>query len=142
MLVELDDVASRLHIALSPDEADRVSILIGDAEEIVRDAFARDGRDFDVESRVEWVANAARRVIRDMVSAAVIVGPNIGAASVSSTTGAESDSQTWRTDMPSMVSFGRLLLTDAHRREVGLVVSAVAAGRFPRPWRWPERRLR
>jgi hypothetical protein len=142
MLVSLTDVTSRLPTPIPPEEAARVEILIGDAEEIIRDAFAREGRDFDVESQIPWVEHAAARVIRDMVAAAVIIGPNVGDASASSTTGAESDSRTLRTDLPVMVSFGRLILTNAHRKELGLGVSALPSGRFPAPWRWPERRLR
>jgi hypothetical protein len=143
MLVELDDLAARLPVTLSPEDAERVTILLGDAEEIVRDAFARVGRDFDAEAAASpWLDHAAKRVIRDMVAAAVMIGGNVGQASASSTTGAESDSVTFGTDALGVVGFGRLILTAAHREELGLPVTALPSGRFPAPWRWPERRLR
>lgn len=139
-LVQLQDVADRLPVALSPDEERRVTVLIADAEEIVRDAFARLGRDFDTEAdRAPWLLNAARRVIREMVAAAVLIGGNVGHTSASSTTGAESDSVTYRPDALGVVGFGRLILTAELRDELGLPVHGYAVGRFPRPSRWPER---
>lgn len=139
MLVELKDLADRLPVVLAPEDADRVNILLGDAEEIVRDAFARVGRDFDTEARTAWVMNAAKRVIREMVAAAVIIGPAVGKATSSSTTGAESDSDTWGTDALGVTGFGRLILTPALREELGLPSEAVPLGHFPAPARWPER---
>lgn len=143
MIVMLDDLALRLPVALSPDDAGRVEVLLGDAEEIVRDAFARVGRDFDAEAAAApWLDHAAKRVIRDMVAAAVLIGPSVGKSSVSSTTGAESDSEAYSSDTLKVTGFGRLILTAAHREELGLPVTALASGSFPAPWRWPERRLR
>jgi DNA-directed RNA polymerase specialized sigma24 family protein len=140
MLVEFDDLASRLPVTLAVDEAARVVVLLGDAEEIVRDAFSRVGRDFDAEvAATPWLAHAAKRVIRDMVAAAVLIGGNVGQASVSSTTGAESDSVTYGSSVDGLVGFGRLILTDAHREELGLLYQAGARGSFPRASRWPER---
>ncbi|MDN6374271.1 MAG: phage Gp19/Gp15/Gp42 family protein, partial [Brevibacterium aurantiacum] len=83
MLVTFDDLASRLPVTLAVDEAARVEILLEDAEEIVRDAFARVGRDFDAElTATPWLQNSARRVIRDMVAAAALIGGNVGQSSV------------------------------------------------------------
>ena len=141
MLVTFDDLASRLPVTLAVDEAARVEILLEDAEEIVRDAFARVGRDFDAEvAATPWLRNAARRVVRDMVAAAVLIGGNVGQSSVSSTTGAESDSVTYGSGVDGLVGFGRLILTEAHREELGLLFQAGARGGFPSEKRWPERR--
>ncbi|MGV0868690.1 Gp19/Gp15/Gp42 family protein [Corynebacterium kalidii] len=143
MLVAFDDLISRLPVTLAVDDTSRVEILLDDAEGIVRDAFSREGRDFDVEvATTPWLENAAKRVIRDMVAAAVLIGGNVGQLSVSSTTGAESDSVTYGSGVDGLVGFGRLILTDAHREELGLSVAALPSGRFPRPARWPERWLR
>lgn len=141
MLVTFDDLASRLPVTLAADEAARVEILLDDAEEIVRDAFARVGRDFDAEvAATPWLRNAAKRVVRDMVAAAVLIGGNVGQSSVSSTTGAESDSVTYGSGVDGLVGFGRLILTGAHREELGLLFQAGSRGGFPSEKRWPERR--
>lgn len=140
MLVSLEDLESRLPIQISDDQKARVETLLDDAEEIIRDAFSRVGRDFDAEASASpWLNHAAKRVIRDMVSAAVIIGPNVGQAAASSSTGSESDSVTFGTDAMKVVGFGRLILTDEHREELGLPVTALASGSFPPPSRWPER---
>ena len=57
---------------------------------------ARVGKHFDAElTATPWLQNSAKRVIRDMVAAAALIGGNVGQSSVSSTTGAESDSVTY-----------------------------------------------
>lgn len=135
-LVTVDDVVARLDSQPDPVSYERIGLLIGDAEELVRDAFDREGRSFEQESLTSWVGNAAKRVIREMVSAAIIVGPNAGVKSAMSVTGQESDSLTY--DRTDMVSFSGVRLTDDQRRELGLSVSARARGRFPNPRVWPE----
>lgn len=135
-LVTVDDVVARLDTLPDPASYERIGLLITDAEELVRDAFDREGRSFEQESIVSWVGNAARRVIREMVSAAIIIGPNAGVRSATSTTGQESDSLTY--DRTDMVSFSGVRLTDEQRRELGLSVSARAQGRFPDALIWPE----
>ena len=78
---------------------------------------------------------AARRAIREMVAAAVIIGPNAGVRSVSSTTGPQSDSITYA-DVGA-VSFGGVSLTDQLLELLGLL-GGRPRGNFPRPLRWPE----
>lgn len=137
MLVTFEDVNARLDMPLEPAAQPRVDILIEDAEKMIRTAFLKCGRDFDTAvSDVPWLADEARRVIREMVSAAILIGPNAGVRSVSSTTGPQSDTITYA-DVDS-VSFGGVRLTDAHRLDLGLCMPGGARGRFPKPKRWPE----
>lgn len=142
-LITVSDITSRLDprvLPLTEAEETRVSVLITDAEEEIRDAFSRLGRSLDVEMLQEWVANAARRVARDMVSAAVVIGPNAGARSVSSATGPQSDSVTW--DKRPPVRFSGVQLTDEHREELGLPAPVRSRFSFPRSRPWPEMRWR
>lgn len=137
MLVTFKDVNARLDMPLEPAAQSRVDILIEDAETMIRTAFLKCGRDFDSEiERVAWLADETRRVIREMVSAAILIGPNAGVRSVSSTTGPQSDSITYA-DVDS-VSFGGVRLTDQQRLDLGLCFPGGARGRFPAAPRWPE----
>lgn len=137
MLVSFEDVNARLDVPLEEAARPRVEVLIEDAVAIVRTAFLKCGRDFDAElERVAWLADEVGRVVREMVSAAILVGPNAGVRSVSSTTGPQSDSITYA-DVDS-VSFGGVRLTDQQRLDLGLCFPGGPRGRFPRPVRWPE----
>lgn len=140
VLVTTEEVVSRLDPQPDPSTYPRIELLIGDAEDIIRMAFLRSGRDFDTELiSVPWLDPTARSVIREMVSAAVIIGPNAGVRSAASTTGPQSDSITYA-DVDS-VSFGGVRLTGAQREALGLAAAGLPRGRFPHPRRWPERRL-
>ena len=137
MLVSFEDVNARLDMPLEEAARPRVEVLIDDAVSIVRIAFLKCGRDFDAElERVAWLADEAGRVVREMVSAAILIGPNAGVRSVSSTTGPQSDSITYA-DVDS-VSFGGVRLTDQQRLDLGLCFPGGARGRFPAAPRWPE----
>lgn len=141
MLVSFDDINRRLDTPVAPEAEERVNLLIEDAEEMIRTAFLRCGRDFDqAMATVPWLSAEVRRVIREMVSAAILVGPNAGVRSVSSTTGQESDSITYA-DVDS-VSFGGVRLTDAQRAQLGLCMPGGARGKFPPARQWPERQAR
>ncbi|WP_288833674.1 Gp19/Gp15/Gp42 family protein [uncultured Corynebacterium sp.] len=136
-VVEPEFVAERIPRPLDADELKRLRVLVGDAVDEIEIAFARAGRDFQSEVElVPWLRVAARRVVLEMVSAAVLVGGNAGVRSVSSTTGPQSDSITYA-DVDS-VSFGGVRLTDQQRLDLGLCFPGGARGRFPRPVRWPE----
>lgn len=139
MLVTVDDVVALLPtqvLPLSADERTRLEALIGNAEAHIRMAFLRAGRDFDTElASVPWLEFAAAEAVREMVSAAVLVGGNAGVRSVSSTTGQESDSITYA-DVDS-VSFGGVRLTDALLELLGLRTNR-ARWRAPQPLTWPE----
>ena len=138
-MLEIDAkyVAERLPQPLTDEEMQRLDVLIDDAVELLEIEFLRCGRDFDRElETVPWLGSVARRVVREMVSAAILVGPNAGVRSVSSTTGQESDSITYA-DVDS-VSFGGVRLTDAQRAQLGLCMPGGARGSFPPPRCWPE----
>lgn len=139
MLVTAEDVMKLLPtqvLPLSPDDEARLEALIANAEEHVRMAFMRAGRDFDAElAVVPWLKFAAAEAVREMVSAAVLVGGNAGVRSVSSATGQESDSVTYA-DVDS-VSFGGVRLTDALLDLLGLRQRG-ARWRSRAPRRWPE----
>lgn len=130
-------VAERLPQSLTGEEMKRLGVFIEDAIDLIEVEFMRCGRDFDQElESVPWLGSVARRVIREMASAAILVGPNAGVRSVSSTTGQESDSITYA-DVDS-VSFGGVRLTDAQRAQLGLCMPGGARGHFPLPRCWPE----
>ena len=139
-LVTVDDVVARLDPQPDPITHPRIKILIEDAERKIRTAFSKAGRSFDSALvSVPWLRDEAEDVIREMVSAAILIGPNAGVRSVSSTTGPQSDSITYA-DVDS-VSFGGVRLTDQHRLDLGLCFPGGARGRFPPPPQWPEVRL-
>lgn len=139
-LVEVADIEARLPRPLDDFEKGRLGILIADAIEAIETAFQKDGRDLTTEiEQVTWLRATARKVVREMVSAAILVGTNVGFRSVSSTTGPTADSATFA-DVDS-VSWSGVTLTDAQRAELGLATSATPRGTFPPPPRWPERGL-
>lgn len=135
--IDAEYVAERLPQSLTDEEMKRLGVFIGDAVDLIEVEFMRCGRDFDQElEMVPWLGSVARRVVREMVSAAFLVGPNAGVRSVSSSTGQESDSVTYA-DVDS-VSFGGVRLTDAQRAQLGLCMPGGARGSFPPPRCWPE----
>jgi len=135
-LITADEIAGVLPIDLDPAQLAKVDTLIGLAEEEIELAFARRGRDFRAElATTDWLGLAARRAVREMVGAAIIIGPNVGVKRASSTTGPQSDSVEWHD--PKAVSFGGVSLTDDLLELLGLSGGG-PRGRFPRPVRWPE----
>lgn len=139
-LITADEIAGVLPVALDPAQMAKVDTLIGLAEEEIELAFARRGRDFRAELvSVPWLELAARRAVREMVGAAIIIGPNVGVKRASSTTGPQSDSVEWHD--PKAVSFGGVSLTDDLLALLGLSGGG-PRGRFPRPLRWPEEGVR
>lgn len=138
-LVTPEEIQQRLAITLDESDSQRVAILISDAQEIIDDEFAKYGRDFTAELAYPRQRRTISRVIREMVAAAVIVGPYAGARSTTSATGPQSDSVTWET-VPK-VSFAGVKLTDDQRRDLGLIVGNdyAPSWSFPPPARWPGR---
>lgn len=138
MEITVAEIEERLPRPLDPTETARMEALIADAVEYLEVEFQKCGRELDKELvRIPWLEAVARRVIREMVSAAVLVGPNVGVRSASSATGQESDSITFA-DVDS-VGWGGVRLTDHQRLDLGLCMPGGARGRFPRPVHWPER---
>lgn len=141
MLVTFDDINLRLPTPLDPTDehlAKQVNALLEDAEDAITIAFAKFGRSWKQELvTVPWLDAASKRVIRQMVTAAIMVGPNVGVRSVSSTTGPQSDSITYA-DAIDQVAFGGVRLTDDMLVALGLLDDGGPRGCFPRPLRWPE----
>lgn len=138
MEITVAEIEERLPRPLDPTETARMKALIADAVEYLEVEFQKCGRELDKELvRIPWLESVARRVIREMVSAAVLVGPNVGVRSASSATGQESDSITF-SDVDS-VGWGGVRLTDHQRLDLGLCMPGGARGHFPRPVHWPER---
>lgn len=144
-LVTIEDINARLDVPLDTGDerlATQVATLIADAEEAIDVAFMKEGRSWGQELvTVPWLEAESKRVIRQMVTAAIMVGPNAGVRSVSSTTGPQSDSITYA-DGIDWVTFGGVRLTDEQRRALGLTVYGYPRGSFPPPLRWPEVRHR
>lgn len=112
---------------LMDDERERVQNLINRALELIWMEFARRGRDFDKELKEsQWLRIAARHAVVMMVSQAVLVGENIGAASASSTTGPQSDSVTWSQGVG--IKWGGVGIDDAILELLGLVDTARPLG--------------
>lgn len=142
-LVTFEEVSARLAVPLDEAQQAQVEQLIGDAIEQITVAFQKAGRDWSAELKtVPWLEAESKRVIREMVTAAVVVGPNLGLTNVSSTTGQESDSAGFSAGAQSLVSFGGVRLTDQQKIDLGLLVGVRPRGCFPPPIRWPERRHR
>ena len=107
-----------------------------DAEDLIREALARAGRDLDDEVTFRpGFGFTVNRIIREMVAGAILLGANAGVKHVSSTTGAESDSVTFDR---AYGAWGGVWLTDEQRKDLGLPGSALPRWGFPEPWGWPE----
>lgn len=141
-LAPKEEIIARLPRHLDEVETVRLEHLIADAVELLEVEFTDAGRDLgeeldaDYNTRVQPLHAKVRWAVREMVSAAVLIGPNAGMRSVSSSTGPESDSVTFA-DIES-ASFGGVTLTDRIRRRLGLSAGDRPTGRFPPPLRWPE----
>lgn len=136
--VSKNDVLNRLAVPLTPEQEGNVETLIADAIEQIDVAFLKAGRNFRAElESVPWLAPEARRVVREMVSAAIIVGPHAGLSSMSTTVGAITEARGFNKSSSELVSFSGVYLTDQHREDLGLEVGGPRAS-FPPPPTWPE----
>lgn len=134
--VSVEDLAAIFPRPLELDEQSRAENLIVAADDRIREAFERRGRDLDREAiRTPWLARTYRRVVREMVSAAILIGEDVGRASASSTTGPQSDSVTWSQGIP--ISWGFIELTDEQERDL-LDHQNLPSGGFRRLRPWPE----
>lgn len=137
--VDPEDITSRLAIPLTPAHTPRVKLLIADAIELIEVAFQKAGRDLQDElSTVVWLPATVRRIVREMVAAAIIIGPHVGLSSMSTTAGAVTEQRGFAREGTSAVSFAGVLLTDTHLSDLGLS-AAGPRGSFPPAPRWPER---
>lgn len=138
MIVTAEDVISVFPRELEDHEQARLAVLLDASLSLVRAEFLRVGRDFDQElTTVSWLPVFAKRVLVSMVTAAILVGENVGIRSVTQTTGAITDSVTFA-DVSS-ADWGGVRLTDSQRRDLGLPVGAAPLGFSPRPEKWPEK---
>lgn len=143
MNIEVTDIETRLPRPLEEHEKTRVAQLIEDSLELINIEFGRRGKNFAASMSAQpWLASAARFVVLDMVSAAVIMGNHIGMTNAASTTGVVSDSAGFRDSAQDAVSFAGVRLTDEHLEKLGLKGDAGALGNFPPAARWPERPIR
>lgn len=139
-LVDIEEFTSRFPRRLTSFERDRAQLLLQDAADEITAAFAREHRNLTTElTRHKWLPPVARRVVREMTAAAILVGDQAGKRQAQTTAGMVSESSTWF-DVTS-VSWGEPVLSDAHRRDLGLAAGGYARGSFPPAPRWPERRL-
>lgn len=136
MLVEVEELEHRFPRPLVGDDRDRARVKLIDAEDLMRDEFAREGRDFDAEIQVDWMRRTAGRVIREMVSASLLVGDRAGIRQHSVTAGQVTESATYA-DVGS-TAWGELVLTDKQREQLGLMTPARPLWSFPDPPRFPE----
>lgn len=138
MDIDIQGIVDRFPRPLDDWERKRLSLLAQDSLDLIRVEFARRGRDFDSEVVSKpWLAIVAARVVREMVSASILVGTNVGVRSASSQTGDESDSITYAT--VNAAGWGGVTFPDWALAELGLKNKG-ARGRFPKPIPWPERR--
>lgn len=137
MLFSLSDLEPRFPRALGDHERSRGAVLLADAEQMIAAEFQREGRDFYAEAEAEWLRVNARRVVLELVSAALLTGEAAGKRQYSITVGGVTESSTWAD--ANAVPWGVLALSDAQRRLLGLSVAVGPRGRWPRPARWPER---
>lgn len=134
--VSVKDLAAIFPRPLDVEEQSRAESLIAAADDRIREAFERRGRDLDGEvESTPWLARTYRRVVREMVSAAILIGDNVGRASASSTTGPQSDSVTWSQGIP--ISWGFIELTDSQEADL-LGRRNLPSGGFRRLRPWPE----
>lgn len=137
--VSSTDILSRMaDVMMGEDELKRVDLLIEDAVQLINTEFMMQGRDFSKELETKpWLEFRAERVVREMVTAAIVIGGNAGVRTVSSTTGSQSDSITYA-DGIDYVSFGGVRLTDQQKEELGLLIGARPRSNFPAPFDFPE----
>lgn len=135
-MVALNDIVAVFPRPLEPEEAERAEALIEKADDRIREAFESRNRDLDAEvlSR-PGLARTYRRVVHEMVNQAVLIGDNVGRASVNSTTGPQADAITWSQGVP--IAWGFIELTDKQESDL-LGARNLPSGQFRRRRPWPE----
>lgn len=129
MVVTVSDIADIFPRPFEPEEEVRAEGLIQAALDLIEEEFLRRSRDFyrELESN-RLLTLTAKRVIRSMISEAVLVGDNIGRQSASSTTGPQSDSITWSQGVG--IHWGSVYMTDKWLRDLGLGSRGGTKGQF------------
>lgn len=113
--------------ALEPEETARTQALVERAYDLIDLEFMRRGRSLEAELRSRRdVEISVGQAILEMVSRAILVGDSEGQASVSSTTGQESDSVTWSQGIG--IRWGGVGIDDSIRRLLGLFAGGLPRG--------------
>lgn len=123
----LEQVEALFPRPLEPDETTRAEALVQRAFDLIDLEFMRHGRSLDTELLVRRdVKISVGQAITEMVSRAILVGESEGRASVTSTTGQESDSITWSQGIG--IRWGGVGLDDSIRQLLGLVTGGLPRG--------------
>lgn len=123
----LEQVEALFPRPLEPDETTRAEALVQRAFDLIDLEFMRHGRNLDTELLVRRdVKISVGQAITEMVSRAILVGESEGRASVTSTTGQESDSITWSQGIG--IRWGGVGLDDSIRQLLGLVTGGLPRG--------------
>ena len=126
--ITTDEVAGILPRALTDDETTRMGKLIERAVELIVMEFGRRGRDLEAEIAANtWIATAVKQAVLVMVSKAVLIGEDIGRASVSSTTGPQSDSISYSQGIG--IQWGGVGIDDEILALLGLLAGGMPMGR-------------
>lgn len=133
-MTTFEDISLRMSMPLLPQMKPRVDQLIKDAEQLIEIAFHDCGMSFEEAKNHPITSQKIDIAVREMASAAIIVGPNAGVRSVTSTTGPQTDSVVYaRVDA---VSFGGAQLTDDLRALLGLCAPGSPQWYFPPQENW------
>lgn len=125
--MELDDITGIFPRELLPEEEERAAKLIERSLELIELEFMRAGRDLESELYARRdVQIAVRQAVTEMVSRAVLIGANVGHASVTSTTGSESDSVTFSQGIG--IHWGSVGMDAAIRKLLGLISAVLPRG--------------
>ena len=126
--ITTDEVAGILPRTLTDDETTRMGKLIERAVELIVMEFGRRGRDLEAEIAAKpWLATAVKQAVLVMVSKAVLIGEDIGRASVSSTTGPQSDSISYSQGIG--IQWGGVGIDDEILALLGLLAGGMPMGR-------------
>lgn len=126
--ITTDEVAGILPRALTDDETIRMGKLIDRSVELIVMEFGRRGRDLEAEIAAKpWLATAMKQAVLVMVSKAVLIGEDIGRASVSSTTGPQSDSISYSQGIG--IQWGGVGIDDEILALLGLLAGGMPMGR-------------
>ncbi|MDK8472394.1 phage Gp19/Gp15/Gp42 family protein [Corynebacterium accolens] len=126
--ITTNDVAGILPRTLTDDETTRMGKLIERAVELIYMEFGRRGRDLEAEIVAKpWLSTAVKQAVLVMVSKAVLIGEDIGRASVSSTTGPQSDSISYSQGIG--IQWGGVGIDDEILALLGLLAGGMPMGR-------------
>lgn len=138
-IIDVNDIAGIFPRPLEDDEKNRASSLISASLDLIEEEFLRRGRDFyKALDSSRLLQLTAKRIITEMISAAIHVGDNVGHAAASSTTGPQSDSVTFSAGVG--IHWGGVYMTSEWLRQLGLSPEAGVAFQFPesKQYRKPE----